>query len=176
MEIRNRSTGALTTVSQFKAEHPTTSFPKQITTDVLDSYGYDAVLNGAQAEVTAPYGVSTRDGVEQIEGQWFTKFIAGPVFTDTTVNTVDDEGNVTTTSYTAAQNEAAYRARIDAEAATLARTTRDKKLSASDWTQMADSPLASDKKTEWATYRASLRDLPSASGFPHTMTWPTEPS
>ena len=167
MEIRNRSTGALTTVSQFKAEHPNTSFPKQITTDVLDSYGYDAVLNGPAAEVTAPYGVSTRDGVEEIDGKWFTKFIAGPVFTDTT----DDEGNVTT----AADNEAAYRASIDATAGTSVRATRDQKLTASDWTQMADSPLASDKKTEWATYRQSLRDLPTASGFPHTMTWPEEP-
>ena len=167
MEIRNRSTGAITTVSQFKAEHPTTSFPKQITTDVLDSYGYDAVLNGAQATVTAPYGVSTRDGVEEIDGQWFTKFVAGPIFTDTT----DDEGNVTS----AADNEAAYRAKVDAEAGASVRATRDQKLTASDWTQMADSPLASDKKTEWATYRQSLRDLPTASGFPHTMTWPTEP-
>ena len=168
MEIRNRESGAVTTVSQFKASYPNTSFPKQITTDILDSYGYDAVLNGAAAEVTAPYGVSTRDGVEQIEGQWFTKFIAGPVFTDTT----DDEGNVTS----AADNEAAYRARVDAEAGKSVRVVRDKKLTETDWTQMADSPLSSDKKTEWATYRTSLRDLPSASGFPHTMTWPTEPS
>ena len=168
MEIRNRESGAVTTVSQFKASYPNTSFPKQITTDILDSYGYDAVLNGAAATVTAPYGVSTRDGVEQIDSKWFTKFIAGPVFTDTT----DSEGKVTT----AADNEAAYRANVDADAATLVRATRDEKLSASDWTQMADSPLASDKKTEWATYRTSLRDLPSASGFPHTMTWPTEPS
>ena len=167
MEIRNRSTGALTTVSQFKAEHPNTSFPKQITTDVLDSYGYDAVLNGAAATVTAPYGVSTRDGVEEIDGKWFTKFVAGPIFADTT----DDEGNVTT----AADNEAAYRASVDAEAEASVRATRDQKLTASDWTQMADSPLASDKKTEWATYRQSLRDLPTASGFPHTMTWPEEP-
>ena len=167
MEIRNRSTGAITTISQFKAEYPTTSFPKQITTAILDSYGYDAVLNGAAATVTAPYGVSTRDGVEQIDGQWFTKFIAGPVFTDTT----DEEGNVTT----AADNEAAYRASVDAQAGTSVRATRDQKLTASDWTQMADSPLASDKKTEWATYRQSLRDLPTASGFPHTMTWPEEP-
>lgn len=168
MEIRNRSTGALTTISQFKAEHPTTSFPKQITTAILDSYGYDAVLNGAAATVTAPYGVSTRDGVEQIDGQWFTRFVAGPIFTDTT----DDEGNVTT----AADNEAAYRAKVDADAGASVRAERDKKLTASDWTQMTDSPLSDSDKTAWATYRQSLRDLPTASGFPHTMTWPEEPS
>lgn len=168
MEIRNRESGAVTTVSQFKASYPNTSFPKQITTDILDSYGYDAVLNGAAATVTAPYGVSTRDGVEQIDGKWFTKFIAGPVFTDTT----DDEGKVTS----AADNETAYRASVDANAGVSVRVERDKKLTDTDWTQMADSPLASDKKTEWAAYRTSLRDLPAASGFPHTMTWPTEPS
>ena len=168
MEIRNRSTGAITTISQFKAEHPTTSFPKQITTAILDSYGYDAVLNGAAAEVTAPYGVSTRDGVEEINGQWFTRFVAGPIFTDTT----DDEGNVTT----AADNEAAYRASVDAQVGTSVRVERDKKLTDTDWTQMADSPLSDSDKTAWATYRQSLRDLPTASGFPHTMTWPEEPS
>jgi hypothetical protein len=168
MEIRNRSNGELTTVSQFKATQPNTSFPKQITTEILDSYGYDAVLNGAAATVTSPYGVSIRDGVEEIDGKWFTKFIAGPVFTDTT----DSEGNVTT----AADNEAAYKAGIDAQAAKSVRAQRDKLIAECDWTQLADSPLASDKKTEWAAYRTSLRDLPSATGFPHTMAWPTEPS
>jgi hypothetical protein len=128
MEIRNRKTGAVTTISQFKASYPNTSFPKQITNDILDSYGYDPVLNGAAATVTAPYGVSTRDGVEEINGQWFTRFVAGPVFTDTT----DDEGNV----ITAADNEAAYRARIDAEVASSVRAERNKKLADTDWTQL----------------------------------------
>ncbi len=63
----------------------------------------------------------------------------------------------------------------DTKAASV-RATRNQKLTDTDWTQMADSPLASDKKTEWATYRQSLRDLPTAGGFPHTMTWPEEPS
>jgi len=165
MEIRNRSTGELTTVSQFKASQPNTSFPKQITTEVLDSYGYDAVLNGPAATVTAPYGVSTRSGVEEVSGQWFTKFIAGPVFTDTT----DSEGVVTS----AADNEAAYKAGVDSKAATAVRTTRTQKLTESDWTQLADSTA---DKAAWATYRAALRDLPSAEGFPHNITWPTEPS
>ena len=165
MEIRNRESGAVTTISQFKASYPNTSFPKVITVDILDSYGYDPVLNGAPATVTAPYGVSTRDGVEQIDGQWFTRFVAGPVFTDTT----DQDGNVTS----AADNEAAYRARIDAEKAEGVRTTRNKKLAETDWTQLADS---SADTAAWATYRSELRDLPATDdGFPHNVTWPTEP-
>lgn len=165
MEIRNRETGEVTTVSQFKAQHPNTSFPKQITSDILDSFGYDPVLNGPRATTTPPYEISVRDGVEEINGQWFTRFVAGPVFTDTT----DDEGNVTT----AADNEAAYRARIDAEAAERVRAERNKKLVDTDWTQLADS---SADATAWGTYRTALRDLPSTDGFPHNITWPTEPS
>ena len=168
MEIRNRETGAVTTISQFKASYPNTSFPKQITADVLDGYGYDVVLNGAAASVTAPYGVSVRSGVEQIDGQWFTKFVAGPVFADTT----DDDGNVTT----AAQHEAAYRARIDADAANNVRTERDNKLAATDWVITKAKETSTNIPSAIKTYRQELRDLPTASGFPHNVTWPTEPS
>ena len=83
MEIRNRETGELTTVSQFKAQHPRTSFPKRITAEILDVYGYDPVLNGPAATTSGPYETSVRDGVEEIDGQWFTKYVVGPVFTDT---------------------------------------------------------------------------------------------
>ena len=159
MEIRNRSTGELTTVSQFKASQPNTSFPKQITTEILDSYGYDAVLEGAQATVTAPYGVSTRSGVEEIDGKWFTKFVAGPVFTDT------EEA-------TASKQEAAYKASVDSNAAAGARSTRNTKLAESDWTQLGDSSVAD----AWKAYRKELRDIPSSEGFPHNITWPTSPT
>ena len=111
MEIRNRTTGAVITDSQLRADNPGTSFPKQITVDILDGFGYDPVLNGAPAAASGPYERSVRDGVEEINGQWFTKFVVGPVFTDTT----DEDGNVTT----AADNEAAYRTNIDNEAAIL---------------------------------------------------------
>jgi len=166
MEIRNRSNGELTTVSQFKSTKPNTSFPKQITTDILDSYGYDAVLNGPAATVTAPYGRSTRSGVEEVDGKWFTKFVVGPVFTDTK----DKDGN----TVTAATNEAAYKAKVDADAAASVRSTRDTKLSECDWTQTNDSPLKAE--STWTTYRQALRDVPTQAGFPHNVTWPTKPT
>jgi hypothetical protein len=168
MEIRNRSTGELTTISQFRATQPNTSFPKQITTEILDKFGYDPVLNGPAATVTAPYGVSTRSGVEEIDGKWFTKFIAGPVFTDTT----DSEGNVTT----AADNEAAYKSRIDTEVATSVRSERDRLIAETDWIVVKAKETSTNVSTAIKTYRQELRDLPTTSGFPHTMTWPTKPS
>ena len=157
MEIRNRTTGAVITDSQLRADNPGTSFPKQITADILDGFGYDPVLNGPAATVSGPYERSVRDGVEEIDGQWFTKFIVGPVFADS------DE-------------ETAYRTSVDNRVAASVRADRDRKLAASDWTVLTDSPLTTAKKTEWKTYRTALRDISAAEGFPHTMEWPTEPS
>jgi len=43
----------------------------------------------------------------------------------------------------------------------LLRSERNILLKNSDWTQLPDCQLTNDKKTEWATYRQTLRDLPS---------------
>ena len=48
-------------------------------------------------------------------------------------------------------------------------------LKESDWTQLTDSPLTDAKKTEWATYRQKLRDLPATESDYDNPTWPTEP-
>jgi len=55
------------------------------------------------------------------------------------------------------------------------REQRNALLAASDWTQANDSPLAAEKKVEWATYRTALRNLPTSEGWP-SVTFPTEPS
>jgi len=59
------------------------------------------------------------------------------------------------------------------------RIERNTLLTESDWTQMSDSPLADSKKTEWATYRQSLRDLPANNTGATSIddvTFPTPPS
>ena len=53
---------------------------------------------------------------------------------------------------------------------------RDTLLRESDWTQFTDSPLTDSKKTEWKTYRKSLRDLPATESDPENATFPTKPS
>ena len=47
-------------------------------------------------------------------------------------------------------------------------------LKESDWTQYRDVALSND--ADWKTYRQALRDIPTQSGFPETITWPTKPS
>ena len=69
----------------------------------------------------------------------------------------------------------------DGEASNRLRIHRDRLMSNCDWTQGADSPLSDSKKTEWATYRQALRDLPVTSSptldgpFIKDVVWPTQP-
>ena len=54
------------------------------------------------------------------------------------------------------------------------REERDRLLSASDWTQMPDSPLTAAQKTAWAVYRQRLRDI-TTQADPAAVVWPVEP-
>ena len=51
------------------------------------------------------------------------------------------------------------------------RSNRDLKLAATDWTASTDVTMSDAMET----YRQALRDVPAQSGFPNTITWPTEP-
>ena len=59
------------------------------------------------------------------------------------------------------------------------REARTIKLADSDWTQLPDSSLSDTKKTQWAVYRQTLRDLPSTVNDPtaswDSIIWPTNP-
>lgn len=61
------------------------------------------------------------------------------------------------------KTEAEIAADVASNAAQV-RAARDRALSASDWTQVADAPV---DQQAWATYRQALRDLPDAPGFPN---------
>lgn len=61
------------------------------------------------------------------------------------------------------------------ELADIVRADRNARLSACDWTQLTDAPLAPEAKTAWAVYRQALRDVPGQAGFPDTIAWPVAP-
>ena len=157
MQIRIRTSGAVMYEAEFRAYLRANDGPSydQLTLEIMEAVGVDPVLEGPQATITPPYQYSQRSGVEQLDGKWYTKYIAGPVFTD---------GETT-----AAEQEAAYKARKDEEQANSVRTSRNDKLKDCDWTQIADSTV---DKTAWATYRQALRDVTSQPGFPWAITWP----
>ena len=73
MQVRIRETGAVMYEGEFRALHPNTSFPAQISEELLNDMGADVVFEGPQASPTM-YQVAFRDGVEQIDGKWYTKY------------------------------------------------------------------------------------------------------
>ena len=71
-------------------------------------------------------------------------------------------------------------AEIDAELSENLRNQRDQKLAeevdpiagnALRWAALTDA-----QRTAWGNYRTALLDLPTQSGFPDTVAWPTKPT
>ncbi len=133
--------------------------PAPITTEWMQANGVEPVFEGPQATGGTVYQYSQFAGIEQQDGKWFTKYVLGPVFADI-------EGK------TAAEQEAAYHARKDAEQGEAVRRTRNQRLTETDWTQLEDSPV---NKATWATYRQALRDMSAQEGFPWNIQWPEKP-
>ena len=147
MEIVLTATGKSITEQEFRAMYPNTSMPQQLSQALLKSYDADVVFEGPQAQPTR-YQVAYRNGVEKIDGKWYTKY------------SVSDMG-------------AEAKAALDANQAQSIRSTRDSKIAETDWTQGKDIP--DNISSKWAVYRQALRDVPAQSGFPWTVQWPTQP-
>ena len=147
MQIRTQD-GQVMYEAEFRAYQQANGGPTWAATteEVLEALGADVVFEGPQAQPTR-YQIAFADGVEHIEGKWYTK-------------------------YSVADMDAEAIAAKDAEQAKSLRQQRGEKLKDSDWTQVADAPV---DKAAWAVYRQALRDVSGQEGFPWTITWPTQP-
>ena len=147
MQIRIRQTGAVMYENEFRALYPNTSMPQQLTEELINDLGGDVVFEGPQAQPTR-YQVAFRDGVEQINGKWYTKH---------SVSEMDQEAKDS----------------LDLNQSRSVRSTRNSKLAECDWTQIADATV---DKAAWATYRQALRDISKQTGFPWDIQWPEAPA
>jgi hypothetical protein len=162
MQVRIRTSGQVMYESEFRTLFPNTSLPQQLTEALINDLGADVVFEGPQASGGTVYQYSQAQGVEQVNGKWYTKYVLGPTFIDTVVD------GVTTT---ALEHETAYKAQKDAEQAKSVRYLRDFKLSETDWRFRSDMTPSQ----EWKDYCQALRDIPSQAGFPWTVEWPVAP-
>jgi len=146
MQIRTQS-GQVMYEAEFRAYTKANGGPSWdiTTTEVLEALGANVVFEGPQAQPTR-YQVSFANGVEQIDGKWYTKY------------SVSD------------MNAKAIAAK-DAEQAKSVRASRDTKLSETDWRFRSDMTPSQ----EWKDYCQALRDVPTQAGFPWTIVWPTQP-
>ncbi len=135
------------TVRELRTENPKTSFPAEMSDEILASWSVYPVTVADKPSL-AHNEVAERQATPiETDGAWSVGWA---------VRTYSDD-------------------EIAAIAVTV-RRERGEKLKDSDWTQANDSPLTDAKKTDWVTYRTSLRNVPSQSNFPTQVNWPTEPS
>ena len=134
-------------IDQLKAEFPNTSFPKNIGSVDLTSFGYTNVASSARPDFDANKETITEGTPVVINGVWNQ-----------------------TWQKTALSAERI--AELTAQRAAGERTSRNAKLAETDYLALSDATLTDAMKA----YRQALRDVPAQSGFPDNITWPTKPS
>ena len=67
-------------------------------------------------------------------------------------------------------------AAILAQAWDLIRAERDRRIAATDYTQMPDAPLTAEQRQAFAEYRQALRDIPQDHDSPDAVVWPDLPA
>ena len=150
MEIRLRNTGEVITDGEFRALYPTTSFPPQLSVELLDSFDADVIFEGPQPAATR-YQFVVRQGVIQMaDGNWYRNYVALDM---------SDEA----------------KAALDAQQASSVRADRNARLAATDWMVVKVLEAGQPQDFSVAAYRQALRDVPSQPGFPWDIIWPEAP-
>lgn len=146
MEIRIRDSGEIINDSKFREMHPTTPFPYLLTDEIVNTYNAD-IIQESQIPTCTLTQVALRNGVEQIDGIWYTKYTI-----------YEKNPELLVMEKTVQSNNM--------------RSDRNMLLVMCDWTQLADSKV---DKEAWATYRQQLRDITLQEGFPWSVEWPAKP-
>lgn len=136
--------------SQLQERYPRVSFPADLAKADLGAYGVISIR-----EVPAPdYDYRTERvvqlPVEEVDGIWTQRWDVQPLSPEEQQTIVDNQAGAI-------------------------RHERNARLSACDWTQLPDTGLDAQVRINWAKYRAELRNVPSQTGFPWSVTWPQQP-
>lgn len=163
MEIRIRSTGQVMDEDVFRTYLLENDGPayRDFTDEVADALGADAVREGARPHPQSIYETVVRDGVEQIDGVWYSRYVIGPIFTDT-----DSE--------TAAQQEAAHRAQVDDAHRAANKQKASQLLIETDYLTTPDASAHVENLSAILAYRAALRVIAVAPPVVITE-WPIRP-
>ena len=137
------------TVGQLRKDNRNVSFPKNITPEVLASFGLYAVMPEDQPSYDKRTQNITQNGIPSLsDGAWMLGW--------------------TVTTKTQEEVQA-----FDAAVASGNRDIRDEKLSETDWWALSDVTMTAEQ----AAYRQALRDITDHANWPHLdeADWPTKP-
>ena len=135
------------TLYQLKLDEPGTSFPTELSPELLVEFNVYPVVIDSKPEITYQQDANRLDPVLE-NGIWVQHW-----------EIVD------------AANEDVQE-RFDQQCVII-RDQRNALLAESDWTQARDIPDA--LANLWQPYRQQLRDITEQSGFPFNVEWPAKP-
>lgn len=164
-EYRHRTTGEIKSQGEWRRAHPNTSFPRVWSQATLDFLELDAVLAAPQPTAGAYETVRKNGAVQDAKGNWVENWEVVSMFSEYT-----DEDGVT---HSVAEQEAAYQAQLDAQAAERNRTERNRLIAETDWWALSDVTMTEAQ----AAYRQALRDISSHVNWPNLgeADWPVKP-
>lgn len=166
-EYRIRLTGEVKSQGAIRKSMPNTSLPRVWDSATCDFLGVDPVLAAPAPAPSGEYKIVVRNGVTQdANGNWVEAYTERDMFADFNVDGV---------VVTKAEQEQAYTANKNAEAAASVRSQRDALLASCDWMAIKAFEAGATVAADWATYRQALRDVTAQAGFPNEVVWPTKP-
>lgn len=134
-------------IEQLKLDNPNTSFPDNITNEVLINFGVYLVLPSLKPK--DPLKNIIEGLPTKIDDNFYETWIINDI--------TPDEITI----------------RLNRQWDDI-RYQRNQYLSQCDWTQLPDSPLSDIKKQEWTIYRQALRDVTNQLD-PFNIVWPVKP-
>lgn len=148
------------TTNDLRKEYYNISFPRNISPEVMADYGMVAVEEGVRLK-PGMFQRETSNGLPTlIDGVWVIGYKLQDMFVDEPC-------------YTKVEQETAYKARLDAQAASEMRNRRSTLIAETDWCALSDVVMSK----EMAEYRKALRDISEHANWPHLCEddWPVKP-
>ena len=125
-------------IGDLRKENPNTSFPRVMSAETLAQYNVFPVTEQDRPETDRFAYAVKRHLPTLVNGVWVV-------------------------SWDVIQKSQEALAEENEQQATTVRDARNMRLTATDWTQVADAPV---NKAAWMIYRQALRDITSQAGFP----------
>lgn len=140
-------TGNPVTNENFLLLFPDVSFPKYLTPEDVEPFGYGLYEFSAAPTPSRYEKVVETTPVKNATDVWMQSWA---------LQEMSDQ----------------EKAEADYKQGELVRADRNRRLAECDWTQLPDAPV---DHAVWAAYRQELRDVTGQSGFPWDVQWPTQP-
>lgn len=156
MKFRDRTTGEVyNSLYEVQQLFSNVSFPLNWGPETYDFVNMDPVMEIPQPQPTSVYNRVDYNGIQLVNGIWTETWVEVPRYDDTIL-------------------QAEWEAECLQIQWDVIRSERNRLLVNSDYTQLADTPITTQCKTNFATYRQQLRNITTQTD-PYNIVWPILP-